>query len=555
MNTPVIAIGLDGADPVLIENWMSQGHLKNLCRLRQQGAYGRLTNAECYQTETPWTTFLTGCLPHQTGYWTPIKFQEGTYNLKLIGAYNFQEHPPFYLLGENYRVAVFDILQAHLGELVNKDAVLRGSNSFSPRLSYFYPEQLLTHLASQPEELSAFPEEQGVWWDQVYLTRLQQSLNTSINRRAAHCRDLLRQQKWDLFLTSFSETYSAIKNFWFLSQPEHPLYHHHRLESFTGDPMLAVFESVDRAIAKILAEVPKNAYVLVFSVNGSGSNNTDLPSMLFLPEFLYRFSFPGKSMLPNSSQGTAPLPPVSSLQKTSWQAAIWRQMYDPNPLKYWLRRWGPDKLNQSLNQLCKPVELAGSEKNRSLSWCETQGFLSGQPAMWYRPFWPEMKAFALPSCSEGYIRINLQGREPEGIVKPSEYEALCEEITQHLHHLKNGRTGTPVVKKVLRTRKYATECHPKLPDADLVVIWQEVTGDVIESPHWGRFGPVPYFHSGNCRAGGFFSALGPGIEAGSGLASSHTINLTPTILELMGVPIPEYYEGKPLISRSETHHC
>ena len=28
MNKPVIAIGLDAADPVLLETWMSQGYLK-----------------------------------------------------------------------------------------------------------------------------------------------------------------------------------------------------------------------------------------------------------------------------------------------------------------------------------------------------------------------------------------------------------------------------------------------------------------------------------------------------------------------------------------------
>ncbi|NJO72889.1 MAG: hypothetical protein HC833_03430 [Leptolyngbyaceae cyanobacterium RM1_406_9] len=38
----VIAIGLDSADPVLLEQWMSQGHLKKLRQFRQQGAYGRL---------------------------------------------------------------------------------------------------------------------------------------------------------------------------------------------------------------------------------------------------------------------------------------------------------------------------------------------------------------------------------------------------------------------------------------------------------------------------------------------------------------------------------
>lgn len=36
MKKPVIAIGLDASNPLLLEKWMSQGHLKNLNRLREQ---------------------------------------------------------------------------------------------------------------------------------------------------------------------------------------------------------------------------------------------------------------------------------------------------------------------------------------------------------------------------------------------------------------------------------------------------------------------------------------------------------------------------------------
>ncbi|NES45376.1 MAG: nucleotide pyrophosphatase, partial [Moorea sp. SIO2C4] len=52
MKTPVIAIGLDAADPLLLENWMSQGHLKTLNKIRQQGIYGRLNNTVNYNKKT-----------------------------------------------------------------------------------------------------------------------------------------------------------------------------------------------------------------------------------------------------------------------------------------------------------------------------------------------------------------------------------------------------------------------------------------------------------------------------------------------------------------------
>ena len=81
----LIAIGLDAADPTLLESWMAAGHLPTLARLKQQGCYGHLSNTEHYRAETPWTTFISGQAPETTGYWGPIKYDPQTYSVKEIG--------------------------------------------------------------------------------------------------------------------------------------------------------------------------------------------------------------------------------------------------------------------------------------------------------------------------------------------------------------------------------------------------------------------------------------------------------------------------------------
>ena len=540
MKKPVFALGLDGADSILLENWMSQGHLKHLNRLRRQGVYLPLSNQEnCL--ETAWTTFLTGCLPEQTGYWGKIKFQPNSYETSLVESYNFQEYPPFYDFVDRDRVAISDLSQISDSQIKEKSTTLFQAPSYSPST---LP---LPQLIPQAQQKLAGEEKSGTWWDKAYLTNLKQVLLTNIERRAENCKKLLRQGQWDLLLTLFTETHSAVRDFWFLSQPDHPLYHHHRLD-YGENILLEVFEAVDRAIAEILTEIPENVYVVVFAVNGSGKNNTDLASMLFLPEFLYRFSFPGEALLPASKPGTIPLPPVIAPQKTNWSAEIWRQIYHPNPFKRWLRRWGSEKINQNLEFLLgQQFKLGGSEPEPLSGSEPPKGTLTWQPSSWYKPFWSQMKAFALPSCSQGQIRINLQGRESLGIVRPSEYDSLCEQLSLYLSNLKNARTGELVVKEVMRMRQSAFEYDPKLPDADLVVIWQDKTADVMESPDWGSIGPVPYRCTGSYRPGGFLIATGVGIEVDSSRPESHIVNLAPTILKLMGVNIPEYFEGEPLI--------
>lgn len=89
MKKPVIAIGLDAADPHLLEKWFQEGHLKNLNQLRQKGAYGRLNNTVNYNnipTETSSTErvcvmFGTGCLPNKTGYWTLVDYNSSNYQV------------------------------------------------------------------------------------------------------------------------------------------------------------------------------------------------------------------------------------------------------------------------------------------------------------------------------------------------------------------------------------------------------------------------------------------------------------------------------------------
>lgn len=550
MKKRVIALGLDAADPVLLETWMAQGHLKNLQSLREKGAYGRLTNIDYYKAETPWTTFLTGCLPHKTGYWGPFKLQEGSYQVKDLLAYDFNQYQPFYALGDDYRVAVFDIPQSALTPQVNGQQILAWGAHSPQTPSHSLPKGLLSEVNSHYGKHPALHKDHGDWWDEAYLTRLQKSLVKGIERRVDICQDWLKQEPWDLFLTIFGEPHSAGHDLWYLSQSDHPLYAHKGRNNDGKDPMLEVFEAVDQAIADILSQVSDDTYVVVFAAHGSGNNVTDVASMLFLPEFLYRFNFPGQVMMAPGTPETPPPPLVTSPRRKTWTGEMWERKYEPNPLKGFLRRQLPSKFHRYLDKLfgVPSADLVSPEKLRqqgqSLFW---------QPTMWYSSFWPKMKAFALPSFSEGYIRINLQGREPNGIVSTMEYDALCTELIEQLHQLKNARTGEPIVKKVVRTRQKAWANDPNLPDADLVVVWQEQPADVVDHPSLGRIGPVPYRRTGSHRERGFITVLGPDITPGSTLPEGHGVDLAPTILELMGVPIPEYFDGKPLLKQSISH--
>jgi predicted AlkP superfamily phosphohydrolase/phosphomutase len=332
-----------------------------------------------------------------------------------------------------------------------------------------------------------------------------------VPRRVAICKDLLAREPWDLFVTVFSETHSAGHHLWHQSEATgHPV-RRERAE----DALLQVFQAVDRAIHEVVAAAGDDAAVVVFSPQGMESNSMDLPSLVFLPELCYRLSFPGRRAL--GPGGDGPPPPVLRRPR----ALTWER---------WM--WG--------NR-----DRAGSEGLRPPRDC---GELSYQPAMWYSDLWPRMRTFALPSFSEGYVRVNLAGRERGGIVPPDQYEAVCAEMQERLHELRDARTGRPIVSEVLRTRSGPDDRAPGLPDADLVVCWSSGAWDVVDSPTVGRIGPVPFGRTGSHVHRGFIAVRGPGAAPGSRLADGRVTDVAATILDLMGASPRRPIDGRPLLA-------
>ncbi len=557
MKSPVIAIGLDAADPVLLEKWMSQGHLKNLSRIRQQGTYSRLNNtveycgdpAEFSSTEPLWVAFATGCRPSKTGFWDTVKFHPDGYEIvcdKVTSGYNFKEYAPFYALGDPYRVVAFDVPVSTVVENVNGLQITGWGGHFPFSYSQSEPADLLPSVVKKYGENPILHNDHGHWWDANYLQWEQQAITQSTSARAKICRDLMQQGPWDLFITAFGDTHSAGHDMWHRSQPDHPLYpydYKSKAAAKDGDPMLKAFEDVDRAIGEILDAAPEDAYVVCFAVHGMGPNLTDMLSMMFLPEMLYRFNFPGKVAIAPAPLDQPPPPPITHPIRNSWMGEVWRKCFEPNPLLRFLKTWAPSKfLRFNQHGLKSPFQLMDEGVN-----------LCSIPAMWYSSLWPQMKAFALPAFADGHIRVNLKGREQQGIVDLSEYDALLDEITTVVKRLRDARTGELLVREVRRTRQSAQEAiadDPKLPDADLIVIWNENPVDVIDSPDFGRIGPLTYFRPGGHRSRGFFMAKGPGIEPGTTIPEGEAVDVSPTILEMLGAPIPEHFDGKPLLKVS-----
>jgi hypothetical protein len=116
--------------------------------------------------------------------------------------------------------------------------------------------------------------------------------------------------------------------------------------------------------------------------------------------------------------------------------------------------------------------------------------------------------------------------------------------------LRDGRTQKPLVKSVVRTRSNPFDEDEKLPESDLVVVWHDIFTDVVDSPDFGRIGPITYNRSGGHRDRGFLMLKGPGIDRHSIVQHGRSVDVGVTILDLMGVEAPDYFDGQSLLNRA-----
>lgn len=536
MSNPVVAVALDAFSPVLLESWMARGLLPHLAEARAKGAYGWLMNSDLQPYENSWAAFLHGASPTTTGQWGHQGFDPLRYQASEEPAYDFSEYPPFYAINKQRRVAVFDLNLVRLMPDLNGIQVLGWGTEDNQSLRGSQPAALMADLVAKHGEHRLFQswgakalrdegEAQVVSYrtpnvyDHAALRTIGDRLVAGVEQRMDIVRDLLARESWDLFATSFAEPHTAGHLLWHLGQ-QHPLASDSPGDSASDqpDPLLAVMQKTDAAVGEMMAALPDDAYVVFFSVFGMKPNVLDLTTTLFLPEFLFRWHW-GEAALAAGEVGDA----VGAGPKNDhahWKDAIWA-----------LRT----PLGESL--LESPQEQEA--RNDPLDW---------NPLNWFRPLWPQMRAFALPSYSHGMIRLNVEGRDGSGCVAVSEYEAECERLTAALLELVDARTGRPIVREVTRTRVDPLDENPLNPPADLVVRWREdAPVDCVDSPQLGRIGPVPYFRTGGHATNGFLLAMGPGIPVGSELPRTASVSdLTATLLAMMGEPVPAYMEGAPL---------
>ena len=140
------------------------------------------------------------------------------------------------------------------------------------------------------------------------------------------------------------------------------------------------------------------------------------------------------------------------------------------------------------------------------------------------------------------VRVNLAGREPDGVVDESAYERVRDEIIAALSEAETP-DGEPVFERVARREDIFS--GPYVDEApDVVTVPTDFDEFLSTRVGDGTFGPPsePYNHKRN----GIVAVSGRGVDAGADLADAHLFDVAPTVLATFGLPAGERMDGSVL---------
>jgi predicted AlkP superfamily phosphohydrolase/phosphomutase len=312
--------------------------------------------------------------------------------------------------------------------------------------------------------------------------------------------EVMRRERFDLVYLSLLAPHQAGHVFWDVSQLEVD----ERTQAELDGSLALLYEEADRALGRILAALPDDADLIVVSPLGMGANTSRVD---LLGDMLELVLDGGRE------------------RKAEAGARIWR-----------FRAAVPTSLRAAAARA-----MGGRLAREVTARMSTSGL-----------DWSAVRAFLLPSDENGLIRLNVRGREREGILHPAAASALMDELVEGLGTFRDV-AGGPAVSGIDRPADmFPGRQSDRLPD--LVVRWSNTPSAGIQGVQSERYGEVRRRPGGGTGRNGSHTAdawalIVPGSSRARTPARPARVNdIAATVSALFGVA-GDAPPGEPLLER------
>ena len=515
----VMIIGLDGATLDLIRPWVEEGILPTFKKLMQDGAWGPLRSIVPPLTPAAWSSFITGVNPGKHGIFDFTSRDEASYEGSLVESSLRRASSFWQLAGQaGKRVIIYNVPVTYPPERVN-GLMVSGMMTPPGAKGATYPLELQAELekAVPGHVYSGYSLfRPGIEAEFIHELMRDHDLNL------AAARYLMQRQPWDLFVMVFQHT-DTMGHFMWKYMENHGEGLPEAVRELAANALRECYRDADAKLGQLIQEAGEGTHVVVLSDHGHGRLSYAFSVNTWLLEKGY----------------------IQVKQDALTQ------------LKYRLYKLGftPDFAYRVISRLRKARVSKGGGKDRFAATKQRLGrfFLSFDDVDWSRT-----SAYSIGSF--GPIFVNLKGREPQGMVNPGvEYETLLDRLIADLKTIRDPETGKPLLSEFHRGREvYSGPYSDHGPD---LVCFPEnwkcgVAGrKQFEDNRWlmsldddrtPSIVRARVTYNGTHRMDGILFLAGPGIQPGKTIEGASILDVAPTVLALLGVPVPKEMDGRVL---------
>ncbi|NOZ71495.1 MAG: hypothetical protein GXP38_06215 [Chloroflexi bacterium] len=496
-------LGLDGVPWTLLQPWIDQGHLPTLARLQAGGAWGGLRSTIQFLTAVAWSSFITGLNPGKHGIFDFSRRIPGSYDQELTNAARRAGRSLWRILSDaGRRVGVVNVPMTFPPEPVN-GFLISGLDTPGLDSAYTYPPELKAEVNDVH-----FIAVSTV--GKSHAQYLKETLE-GVDKRFELLHRTIQREPLDFYMWVVMETDAIQHCSWHLlsdpSQPNH-------------DAILQVYKRIDQHLAEIIDNLPDDVTLIVMSDHGAGP----IVKTVYLDRWLaqrgwLRYKQGADLTLADRGRHLARI----VLKQTLYLA----QRFLPVAVKGYLKRF--TGAHAAIDTFIEKADY---------DWAHTKAYATG---------------------NLGNINLNIKGRDPEGVLEPEEVEQAIADITAALYELRDPDTGEQMVTEVMRREEiYTGDQIERAPD--LLIRWKDDKYLATKDYEGRHDGPIFGFKQKFGRHGAAYALdqtgthiiegicimYGYGVRAGARLQDAQLIDLAPTVLHLLDVPIPRAMDGRVL---------
>ena len=496
--TRVLVVGLDAATLEIIKPMARNGKLPNFGRLMREGSFGALKSSMPPITPCAWTSFATGKDPSKHGLYDFDLHEGNPEKTKRVNRTFVRAKSLWKILSEaGKRSIVIDVPLTYPPEVIN--GILISRVDAPQKKNCTYPKSLYYTLRRRgfiAKIDRSITKEHGA--DKANKEEAKKKLGRISKARMRKIARLRTEEAFQNIVKEIDKNIELAKQFmekedwdFFMMAFMSADYAGH---SFWQDQVKVkkIYEKLDEAVGTLFRIAGEDAVKFIISDHGF----TSLLYSFNINEWLHEKGFLEKKI------------------DIPWKESI-------KELKQFLRKFEGKKTGG----------LAGDNKLSKFRYL-------------LRTDYAKSKAYFQSWTSYG-IRINLEGRDTTGIVKREDYQSFRRYLISELKKIKHPSTGRRVFSDVLKKEEVYSESPLGInPAPDIFLVAPEINleGRFQQNPH--VFGRTPRGY-GFHHIDGIFFASGKGIRKRC-VCGTRITDLAPTILHILGVPVPEDIDGRVL---------